>query len=97
MDKLLNIKIELVKRDWKHRDLASQLREHGFSEVDTADVSRLIAGRWTPPEDIRRAIADILERPTFELFGGKIQTGEMKPEFKTEGIKPDFRSRRPGL
>ena len=69
MDKRLNIKIEMVKRDWRHRDMAAQLRERGF-DVDTDDVSRLIAGRWTPAEEIRRAIAEILGRPTYELFQG---------------------------
>jgi hypothetical protein len=67
MDRRLNIKLELVKRDWRHRDLAARLRERGF-EVDTDDVSRLVAGRWTPPSDVREAIAEILQRPTFELF-----------------------------
>lgn len=72
MDRRLNIKIEMVKRDWRHRDMAAQLRERGFN-VDTDDVSRLIAGRWTPPENIRRAISEILGRPTFKLFqdGGR--------------------------
>lgn len=67
MDKRLNLKIELVKRDWRHRDLAARLRERGF-DVDTDDVSRITAGRWTPPEPVRRAISEILEHPTYELF-----------------------------
>jgi hypothetical protein len=67
MDKNLEIKIELVKRDWRHRDLAGRLRAQGF-DVDTDDISRLISGRWNPPTDIRQAISEILNRPTFELF-----------------------------
>jgi hypothetical protein len=66
-EKRLRLKIELVKRDWRHRDLAARLRERGF-EVDTDDVSRLVAGRWTPPSDVREAIVEILECPSFELF-----------------------------
>ena len=67
MDKRVNLKIELVKRDWRHRDLAARLREQGF-DVDSDDVSRLIARRWTPPEKVCQAISKILGRPTFELF-----------------------------
>jgi hypothetical protein len=73
VDRRLNIKVEMVKRDRRHRDMAAQLRERGLN-VDTDDVSRLIAGRWTPPENIRRAISEILGRPTYELFqdGGRL-------------------------
>jgi len=71
-EKLILLKIELVKRDWRHRDLAARLRERGFS-VDADDVSRLVAGRWTPPDDIREAIADILGRPTFEIFSAGVK------------------------
>jgi hypothetical protein len=62
-----NIKIELVKRDWRHRDLAAHLRERGH-EIETDEISRLIAGRWNPPEHIRKAISEILDCPTYELF-----------------------------
>ena len=33
MDRRLNIKVEMVKRDWRHRDMAAQLRERGFMRI----------------------------------------------------------------
>lgn len=67
MEKMINLKIELVKRDWRHRDLATRLREQGL-DIDTDDISRVIAGRWDPPENVKKAIAGILNRPTYEIF-----------------------------
>ena len=70
--RMLEVKAELTRRDWKYRTLAARLRERGF-DADGGDIVRLVAGRWNPPEEMRLAISDILNRPTFELFapGGK--------------------------
>lgn len=66
-ERRLELKAEMTRRDMTQRDLAHILREKGF-DMEPYDVARIIASRWDPPDEIRRAIAEILERPTFEIF-----------------------------
>ena len=63
----LELKLELVRRDMRHRELAASLRDRGF-EVETSDIDRLMIGRWDPSAEIKQAIAEIFTRPSFELF-----------------------------
>jgi len=63
----LELKAELSRRGMKYRDLAAHLKDRGF-DIGEYGLARIVAGRWDPPRDVRQAIADILGRPTFELF-----------------------------
>jgi len=68
MDKrLLELRAELVARDMKYRELAARLRERGF-DVGEYDIAALIAGRINASSELRKAISEILQRQTFELF-----------------------------
>jgi hypothetical protein len=66
-EKLLELKGELARRDMRHRDLAGKLRELGHL-VEADDIGRIVSRRWDPPKQIKGAIANILGRPSFELF-----------------------------
>ena len=63
----LRLRAELALQDIRHRELAARLRAAGH-QVEGDDISRIIAGRWDPPAELREAIASMLGRPTFELF-----------------------------
>jgi hypothetical protein len=66
-ERRLELKAEMTRHDMTQRDLARLLRDQGF-DMEPYNVARIIAGRWDPPDAMRRAISDILNRPTFELF-----------------------------
>jgi len=66
-ERRLELKAEMTRRDMTQRDLAHILREKGF-DAEPYDVARIIAGRWDPPENVKKAIAGILNRPTYEIF-----------------------------
>jgi hypothetical protein len=67
MERRLELKAELTRRDMKYRELAALLRERGF-DVGEFHIASLVAGRMTPSEKMRRAVSEILGRPTFEIF-----------------------------
>jgi hypothetical protein len=66
-EKRLELKGELARQDIRHRDLAGKLRALGHS-VEADDIGRIVSHRWDPPMQIKKAIAEILGRPSFELF-----------------------------
>ena len=69
----LELKAELIRKDYKYRDLASKLQDRGF-EVGEFFIARIVAGRFDPPLELKKTIAEILQRPTFEIFekGGRV-------------------------
>ena len=68
-ERRLELKAEMTRRGMTQRDLARLLRTQGF-DTEPYDVARIIAGRWDPPDNIRKAIVGILGRPAFEIFAG---------------------------
>jgi len=66
--KRLELKGELSRRGLSYRDLSRLLEGRGFDAGEFL-ISRIISGRVYPSEELRGAIAEILGRPSFELFG----------------------------
>ena len=66
-ERRLVLKARMVLLGVTQRDLARALRERGF-EVETFDVTRIISGRWNPPNEVRSAIANVLNRSPRTLF-----------------------------
>ena len=67
----LELRAELARQDMSHRDLVARVRERGI-DVEISDIARIIAGRWEPPADLRQVVAEILGRPSFELFSSGV-------------------------
>jgi hypothetical protein len=67
MKKQLELKAELARRGWRYRDLARELRARAV-DAEADDVLAVIAGKRTPDERFKKAVSDILGRPSFELF-----------------------------
>lgn len=67
MKKLLELRAELVRRGMRYRDLARALRERGI-DAEESDVLAVIAGKRRADDAFKKAVANILGRPTFELF-----------------------------
>jgi hypothetical protein len=67
MKKHLELKAELARRGWRYRDLARALRERGF-DIEADDILAIVAGKRKPDAKLKSAAAEILGRPTFELF-----------------------------
>jgi hypothetical protein len=63
----LELRAELARQDLRYRDLAQRVRGCGH-HIEEGDIARIVAGRWDPPADVKKAIADIFRRPSFELF-----------------------------
>jgi hypothetical protein len=63
----LELKASLVRADMSYRRLAIAMQERGHRFHEN-DVSRIVSGRWFPPENVRQSIASILGKKTFELF-----------------------------
>ncbi len=63
----LELKAQLARCGLSYRELARILGERGIA-VRECDITRIVAGRWSPAPDIKEEIAAILGRPTFELF-----------------------------
>jgi hypothetical protein len=67
MKKQLELKAELSRRGWRYRDLAGQLRARGL-EIEADDILAIVAGKRQPDEKLKKITAQILGRPTYELF-----------------------------
>jgi|ETNmetMinimDraft_26_1059896.scaffolds.fasta_scaffold307995_1 transcriptional regulator with XRE-family HTH domain len=68
MNRNLELKAELTRHDLRYRDLANRLQKRGYSDAGEYLIARILAGRIEPSNGMRGAIAEILNRPTIELF-----------------------------
>ncbi len=67
MKRQLELKAELARRGMRYRDLARALRGHGL-EAEEGDILAVINGKRCVDDTFRRHVAEILGRPSFELF-----------------------------
>ena len=67
MQKQVELRAEMVRQGKRYRDLARELREHGIG-AETDDVLAVVNGKRRADDAFKKAVADVLGRPTFELF-----------------------------
>ena len=67
MKRQLELKAELARRSWRYRDIAKELRARGL-DVEADDILAVINGKRGPDDAFKKITAEILGRPSFELF-----------------------------